>query len=202
VQAVVATATADAIAPAVDGDDPNATVDAVTATATADAGTPAVSAGAVVAAVVATATASAGVPDVTGGSESVTNVDAVVATATSTAPAPTVTADATVVATSTHMGFRGERVVVTTIENTYTFQPPTYEVQVQRPPMVHRPRMSITKSMSVVRINGTLQTFKTPSNDMLRAAGVEGEDYFLGGRTYQVSAATKTELQNAGYTVE
>jgi hypothetical protein len=125
----------------------------------------------------------------------------VVATATATALAPSLTTDAFVVAVVATATAQAGRPSVTVIEPTFTFEPPTYSVQVQRPPMVKRPRMSITKSMSVVRINGVLQTFKTPSNDMLRAAGVEGEDYFLGGRTYTVGLSVATELQNAGYTV-
>lgn len=79
-----------------------------------------------------------------------------------------------------------------------TFEPPTY----QRTYSVRKPYFHLTESQSVVRINGTFTTVKTPSAEQLAAAGVEGEDFFLGGRTYQVSVSVADELTAAGYTVE
>jgi hypothetical protein len=53
----------------------------------------------------------------------------------------------------------------------------------------------------VVRVNGVFQTIHQPRADQIRDAGIEGIDYFLGGRVYDVSAATKAELLAAGYPV-
>lgn len=56
-----------------------------------------------------------------------------------------------------------------------------------------------TWASSVVRINGTFTTVRSPNVETLTAAGVEGADYFIGGHIYKVSDATSLELQSAGY---
>lgn len=88
------------------------------------------------------------------------------------------------------------------VDPTYTFEPPTFHKAVVPPPLVKRPRIGLTEAISVVRVNGTLTPIKTPTDDQLEAAGVEGEDYFLGGHVYTaVPQAVGLELQAAGYTV-
>lgn len=52
---------------------------------------------------------------------------------------------------------------------------------------------------SVLRRNGAFATVPYPWLGEL--IGKEGEDWFLGGRTYTVTDAIAAELENAGYTV-
>lgn len=197
--AVTAQATAAAQAPVVTG---TALVLAVAVTATAQAGTPTITAigAGHITAPAATATAQAVAPAVSSvGSGAVV---AVVATATAQGQAPSVTAVApavvlAAVAAATAAAF-GPTVDTTTF---LIFEPPTYELPAPPPPGVRHSLYGLTESMSVVRINGTFQTVKTPFAGALTTAGVEGEDYFLGGRIYRVSPETATELTNAGYTV-
>lgn len=85
------------------------------------------------------------------------------------------------------------------IDPTYPFQTPTYQRVLEAPLLTKRPRLALTESVSVVRINGTLQAHKNPTQELLLAAGVEGVDWFLGGREYQVSLETLQELQLAGF---
>lgn len=85
------------------------------------------------------------------------------------------------------------------IDPTYPFQTPTYQRVLEAPLLTKRPRLALTESVSVVRINGTLQAHKSPPQELLEAAGVEGVDWFLGGREYQVSLETLQELQLAGF---
>lgn len=82
----------------------------------------------------------------------------------------------------------------------HTFSPPTHEepIRTQVRPLNY---FRYTYANSIVRINGVLTSTRTPTQEMLTAAGVEGVDFFLGGRDYLVSDATKTELQSLGYTV-
>lgn len=82
-----------------------------------------------------------------------------------------------------------------------TFEPPTYPVEVPRH-LTGGPRYRLHESNSVVRISGVLTTVKSPTSEQLEAAGVEGEDYFIGGRVYEISGTTADELTAAGYTVE
>jgi hypothetical protein len=82
----------------------------------------------------------------------------------------------------------------------YKFEPPTYQVYTVDQPYVRRPRIHIDQAISVVRIDGTLQQVKGPTSEQLAAAGVEGEDYFIGGHVYNnLPQAVKAELVAAGF---
>jgi hypothetical protein len=79
-----------------------------------------------------------------------------------------------------------------------TFKPPTHEEPIrttEKPLCYYR----LTYANSIVRIGGVLTSVRTPTQDILTAAGKEGVDFFLGGRTYTVTSATATELTNAGF---
>lgn len=81
---------------------------------------------------------------------------------------------------------------------TFTFSPPTHEEPMwtnKRPLNYYR----ITESSSIVRVNGVLTTIRHPRPDQIAAAGVEGVDYFLGGREYVVTGGVLAELISAGY---
>lgn len=79
-----------------------------------------------------------------------------------------------------------------------TFTPPTV-AQGSTDPFFGR--YSIQVGQSVVRSDGTFQTIAYPWIGELQAAGSEGTDWFLGGRTYVITDAIGTELTAAGYTV-
>jgi hypothetical protein len=85
----------------------------------------------------------------------------------------------------------------------FTFSPPTYQ-RVLNPPVLtgHKRRpIPVTETMSVVRIGGTLTLVKSPTHEQLEAAGVEGEDYFIGGHVYNhLPQSVSTELEAAGFT--
>lgn len=83
-------------------------------------------------------------------------------------------------------------------ETTYDYEPPTYE-RVYNPPMGRGPRFSLRTGISIVRIDGVLRPFKTPSPTMLREAGSEGEDWFIGGHIYRITAETRAELTTGGF---
>lgn len=78
------------------------------------------------------------------------------------------------------------------------FTPPTVD-RTQASPGGLWGRYSVPVGQSVVRINGSLKTVSYPWIGELQAAGSEGTDWFLGGRTYPVSSATAAELNSAGY---
>lgn len=81
-----------------------------------------------------------------------------------------------------------------------TFTPPSFEeaMPTRVKPLCY---FRLTRSSSVVRINGVLTSVRTPSHEQLVAAGTEGVDWFIGGHIYNVSDATATELENAGFEV-
>lgn len=81
----------------------------------------------------------------------------------------------------------------------YRFEPPTYETEPSQQ-VTGGPRYKLTRSLSVVRVSGIFTEIKSPDHDTLKAAGIEGEDYFLGGRIYEVDYDTRLELEAAGYT--
>lgn len=58
----------------------------------------------------------------------------------------------------------------------------------------------LTYAPSVVKVSGVYQTLRSPSGDLL--TGVEGVDWFLGGRRYTVSMAVAADLVAAGYLVD
>lgn len=82
----------------------------------------------------------------------------------------------------------------------HTFEPPTHEEPIRttvKPLCYYR----LTYAKSIVRINGVLTSVRTPSAEVVAAAGVEGVDYFRGGCKYLVDDATKAELESRGYVV-
>lgn len=82
----------------------------------------------------------------------------------------------------------------------HAFEPPTHEEPIrttEKPLCYYR----LTHALSIVRVNGVLVPMRSPGQDALTAAGAEGVDFFLGGRQYLVSDATKTELESLGYVV-
>jgi hypothetical protein len=82
-----------------------------------------------------------------------------------------------------------------------SFTPPTHEEPIRttvRPLNYFR----LTWAASVVRVNGTFTTVRSPSQTLLQAAGESGVDYFLGGHTYDISDETATELVAAGFDVD
>lgn len=88
------------------------------------------------------------------------------------------------------------------VDPEYRFTPPTYRRILNPLPLTKRKARPIpmTETMSVVRIGGTLTLVKAPTGEQL-AAGVEGEDWFIGGHEYLVSPAIGEELEAAGFTV-
>lgn len=84
----------------------------------------------------------------------------------------------------------------------YLFTPPTFTRVVTPPPLVRQPRYNLTESISLVRIDGVLTEVHSPTARQLTQAGSEGEDWFLGGRRYEVNQAVSDELVAAGYSTE
>lgn len=82
---------------------------------------------------------------------------------------------------------------------TTTFTPPTVD---QSSNDSFFGRYSIPVGQSVVRVSGAFQTVAFPWLGELVAAGTEATDWFLGGRTYEVSEEIADELTLAGYEVE
>lgn len=82
----------------------------------------------------------------------------------------------------------------------HTFEPPSHEepIRTTEKPLCY---FRLTWASSIMRVNGVLVSVRSPSDDVLNASGVEGKDFFRGGRKYLVDDATKTELQSRGYTV-
>lgn len=78
----------------------------------------------------------------------------------------------------------------------YQFTPPTYELVVPD----RRPPYKLVWSLSVIRIDGVLTEWHTPTGRMLDDAGQEGVDWFLGGHVYHVSKDVSDELEASGFT--
>jgi hypothetical protein len=78
-----------------------------------------------------------------------------------------------------------------------TFTPPTVNQGVSDP---FWGRYSVPVGQSVVKKDGVYQLMPYPwLGDLI---GDEGTDWFLGGRTYEVTDAVATALSSAGFTVE
>lgn len=84
-----------------------------------------------------------------------------------------------------------------TVADIPRFLPDSTPVQV----LLMRHYSNTVRGRSVVKISGTYQTVDIPTTDQLTAAGTEGVDWFLGGRTYTVTTAVGNALTAAGYTV-
>lgn len=86
------------------------------------------------------------------------------------------------------------------IPPTFIFSPPSHEEPIRTklgPLRYYR----LTYATSLIRINGTFVSMRHPSQDVLRAAGEPGVDYFVGGHEYQVTRAIRDELTGLGYEV-
>lgn len=82
-----------------------------------------------------------------------------------------------------------------------SFTPPTHEESIRTlvPPLRY---YRLTWANSVVRVNGVFTSIRTPSTQTIAASGgVEGTDFFRGGRTYYVTDAVAAELETAGFSV-
>lgn len=79
-----------------------------------------------------------------------------------------------------------------------SFTPPT---ELQSSDDILFGRYSIPVGQSVVKVSGTYRTIPYPWLGEI-ADLTEGVDYFLGGRTYEVTDAVATALQSDGYTTE
>lgn len=221
VSGLVATATATAHAPTVSGGGANGAVSAVPATATAASVTPTVAGSAETTLVAATSTAMAQPPEVTveasltgGGPSSATAtalppvviggaaVIHVTATATAQAYAPSVQAPGSVGVVVPLIYIQAHCPIpqVGVTNPLFRFEPPTHEAPMRSAERIHR-WYRLTHAASVVRVNGVLTTIHQPRPDQILAAGVEGVDWFIGGRVYDVTAEVKAELLAAGFDV-
>lgn len=59
-------------------------------------------------------------------------------------------------------------------------------------------RFRLTRGVSVIKIDGEYYELRNPSSEEV----AEAEAFYLGGITYDVTAAEKASLEAAGYTVE
>lgn len=84
---------------------------------------------------------------------------------------------------------------------TYRFEPPSHE-EPMRTNISPFNYYRLTWANSIVRIDGTLTSVRTPAPEVISAAGEEGIDYFRGGGIYTVSQETAIELLNAGFPVQ
>lgn len=84
--------------------------------------------------------------------------------------------------------------------STPSFEPPTHEepMRTQVRPLNY---FRLTHANSIVRVNGVFQSIRTPSAAVIDAAGVEGTDYFRGGRVYPLTNGQALDLEDAGFTV-
>lgn len=84
---------------------------------------------------------------------------------------------------------------------TFTFTPPTHEEPIRpgKDMPKHIGYYRLTYAASVVLVNGHFQSIRTPAPDLL-AGLVEGTDYFLGGREYEVTRNVMAQLEDDGYT--
>lgn len=82
----------------------------------------------------------------------------------------------------------------------YVFEPPTHEepMRTEVAPLYY---FRLTWANSIVRISGVFTSIRTPAFEVIEDAGQHGVDWFRGGYVYEVSEATKAELEAAGFTV-
>lgn len=85
-------------------------------------------------------------------------------------------------------------------EKLYRFTPPTYPKPYRHPwPTSAAKRFHLDQAVSIVRIDGVLRSVRSPAPEQLTAAGVEGEDWFIGGHIYDVKAGVLAELTAGGF---
>lgn len=78
-----------------------------------------------------------------------------------------------------------------------TFTPPTVDQPLGTGPLLGRFNLKV--GQSVVRKDGVFTLMPYPWIGELQAAGDEGTDWFLGGRTYTITDAIAAELDLAGF---
>lgn len=82
-----------------------------------------------------------------------------------------------------------------------TFTPPTVKQTIDPKDRLFC-RYQIDVGQSVVKVGGVFTLMPYPWLGDLQAAGAEGTDWFLGGRTYTITTATADALEAAGYTTD
>lgn len=82
----------------------------------------------------------------------------------------------------------------------YRFEPPTHEepMRTDTPPLRY---FRLTWANTIIKISGVYTAVRSPSGDQLKAAGIEGTDYFRGGYVYFVNQTVRDSLVAAGYTL-
>jgi hypothetical protein len=79
----------------------------------------------------------------------------------------------------------------------YYFTPPTVEEGPAGYNKLHY-RYKLTRGITVIKENGVYRETRYPYIDELKNA----QAYYMGGHIHEVSAAEKTSLEAAGYTVQ
>jgi len=82
-----------------------------------------------------------------------------------------------------------------------SFTPPTAKQPIDSSDRLLR-WFSLDVGQSVVKKDGTYQVMPFPWIGELQAAGDEGTDWFLGGRTYEITDATADALEADGFTTD
>ena len=77
------------------------------------------------------------------------------------------------------------------------YTPPTYEEGIRSPERILR-FFRLTTANTLVKLNGSWTSVRTPSADLL-VGMTEGVDYLRGGHVYSLSSDLITELTNAGF---
>lgn len=193
VQGVAATATAQGHPPVV-AETNDVFVLAPPATAVAQALAPIVTGSATVVAVRAQATAQGRAPTAAGGAL-VTPPAARAVQAEGKAPVVTGIQNATIAAPVALAQGRAQIPVV--VDHLWRFEPPTHEetIQSEIPPLN---RHTLTHAKTIYRTQaGTFAARRLPPPHLI--TGVEGVDYFLGGRVYEIPLVVAQELLSAGY---
>lgn len=80
------------------------------------------------------------------------------------------------------------------------FTPPTADQPLGVGPLLSRYKIKV--GQSVVKKDGTFALTPYPWIGELEAAGSEGTDWFLGGRTYRITDATADALEADGFTTD
>lgn len=80
------------------------------------------------------------------------------------------------------------------------FTPPTVAQPLGTGPLFGRFNLQV--GQSVVRKDGVFTLMPWPWIGDLQAAGTEGTDWFLGGRTYETTEAIAAALEADGFTID
>lgn len=101
-----------------------------------------------------------------------------------------------VAVTDTATATESASVVITLL--TFKFSPPSHEEPI-RSELGALNRFRLTYAKTILRRNGVFIAVRSP--DPSWVVGEAGVDYFIGGHVYDITPATKAELEAAGYTV-